>query len=171
MKRVIASLLVAAVASLLAVGHSALAHDATEHIGNSHTVPDCDHIVTVVSRSDYLICDDRLSYFANEDNADDFARGLGGDKNMRLTAFRMAAADFKENDTKCRDHAAKRRTKLENGVGAFCKSEVRRLKAPGGCKDQGKEIRILYHQHRKKCDNCKPSYEYWDDVHATVDCD
>ena len=56
MKGTILALLVAAVAGLLAVGNTALAHDAT--VPRSTEVSDCDEAITTLSRSQYLVCDD-----------------------------------------------------------------------------------------------------------------
>ncbi len=80
----------------------------------------------------------------------------------------------------CFDWAHERKAKLQSQVGEPCENEVRTLKGPGGCKDQGKKIRILYHQHRglectasEGCDGKDgnpPPHDHWEFVHLTVDC-
>ena len=68
------ALLVAAVAGLLAVGNTALAHDAT--VPRSTEVSDCDEAITTLSRSQYLVCDDLESFFADETNKSRYMRHL-----------------------------------------------------------------------------------------------
>ena len=172
-----------AVAGLIAPWNYAPAHDADPT--NSTEIYDCDYAITTVSRSDYLICDDLEGYFADEGNKSRLrshilncptieggtptAESLRGDG---IDGWWDYAKEFTLN--KCRPWAAKRRTELEKDVGAQCKEEVRRAKAPDGCEAQDKEVRILYHQHREQtpCGEIESTVSdtWWSVVHTTVDC-
>lgn len=164
-----------AVAGLIAPWNYAPAHDAVP--ANSTEILDCDYAVTVVSRSDYQICDDMDGYFADEGNKSAFkARMINCDPSWEMVLQGESLDRLWGSRSKCRPWAAKRRTRLEKDVGAQCKEEVRRAKAPNGCEAQGKKVRILYHQHRKEIE-CKTEMfmamvadTLWEKVHADVSC-
>ena len=190
MKGTIRALLVAAVAGLLAVGHTALAHESTPHVQDSKTVQDCGFIVTEVSRSDYLICDDMEGFFADDTNKSKFRHDIlncptiTDNTGKRPTAedLRGDGIDSWWNDAKgwmfntCRPAVAERRKHLEDSVGALCRSALRKAKSPtDGCEAQGKKVRILYHQHREQipCDwvIIEVADTIWTDIHVSVDCE
>lgn len=181
MKETILAFLVAA--GLLALGHTALAHEAT--IPNSTEIFDCDYAITTVSRSDYLICDDLEGFYADETNKSRFRRqvldcpqlnwGDWGEDELRGKVLDELWNKHKASVfNTCRPWAAKRRDRLENTEGeggALCEDMVRKAKSPdGGCKAQGKKVRILYHQHRKQNQCIANNAPIWDEVHFSVDC-
>ena len=100
-----------------------------------------------------------------------------------VTVSRSDFTDCESNhnhEDACFDWAHKRKASLQSQVGDLCENEVRTLNGPGGCKDQGKRTRILYHQHRglqctaaEGCtgrDGRAPAHDHWEFVHVTVDC-
>ena len=87
---------------------------------------------------------------------------------------------FHNNDDACLAWASDRKTTLRSQVGELCAKEVHTLTEPGGCKDQGKELRILYHRHKglpctaaSGCDarDGRPApHDHTEFVHVTADC-
>ena len=165
------ALLVAAVAGLLAVGNTALAHNAT--VPNSTEASDCDFIVTTVSQNDYENCNDKESFLADDKNKrSSLFINYHRERWPSLTPDNLwdALKDYYRNN--CRPWAGERKTKLQNIVGPVCKRGLRKVKGPDGCEAQGKKVRILYHQHRgeKHSDFHTSSHDHWKDVHVSVDC-
>ena len=93
--------------------------------------------------------------------------------------FAHCESSHNQDDT-CLAWARDRKATLQSQVGELCTKEVRTLKGPGGCKDQGKKLRILYHQHKglpctaaAGCDgrDGRPApHDHTEFVHVTADC-
>ena len=87
---------------------------------------------------------------------------------------------FHNNDDACLAWARDRKATLQSQVGELCAKEVRSLTGSKGCKDQGKGLRILYHQHKglpctaaSGCDgrDGRPApHDHTEFVQVTADC-
>ncbi len=187
MKGTILALLAVAVAGLLAVGHTALAHDVT--VQNATEISDCDEAIATVNQSDYLICDGLKSFYADDRNKSRFRREtLDCDSThgyLSQRQRRKEGLDRLWNDNKrwvaneCRTWAAKRKNALAKNIkyGVWCKDTVRKAESlADGCEAQGEKVQILYHQHREQTmcySDAGMSFAtdtHWHDVHFGVAC-